>query len=99
MESRSIQLMENNTDLKDHANMGSIDAAYLEVIEQLNSSAAERVSFVSLSNALQKLDLVQGGLGVVRCAFHNFQGYKALLPGKGSLSLTERLNLEGYCGA
>ena len=79
--------------------MGPIDAAYFEVVEQLDSPAAERVVLVRLTNTLQQLDLVQGGLGVVRRAFHNFQGYKALLPGKGNLSLTERLNLEGYCGA
>ena len=74
--------MESKTDLKDHANMGSIDAAYLEVIEQLNSSAPERVSFVSLSNALQKLDLVQGGLCVVSRAFHHFQRDEAFLAGR-----------------
>ena len=79
--------------------MGPIDAAYFEVVEQLDSPAAERVVLVRLTNTLQQLDLVQGGLGVVRCAFHNFQGYKALLPGKGNLSSTERLNLEGFCGA
>ena len=74
--------MESNTDLKDHANMGSIDAAYFEVIEQLNSSAPERVSFVSLSNALQKLDLIQGGLCVVSRAFHHFQRDEAFLAGR-----------------
>ena len=81
-----------HTDLKDHANMGPVDATYFEVVKQLDSPAAERVLLVCLTNTLQQLDLVQGSLGVVRRAFHNFQGYKALLPGKGSLSSTERFN-------
>ena len=72
--------------------MGSIDATYFEVVEQLDSPAAERMLLVRLANTLQQLDLVQGSLGVVRRAFHNFQSYKALLPGKGSLSSTERFN-------
>ena len=74
--------------------MGSIDAAYLEVVEELNGPAAERVVFVRLAHALQQLDLVQGSLGVVRRAFHNFQSNKALLPAKqqSSWSLTLRFN-------
>ena len=76
--------------------MGPVDAAYFEVVEQLDSPAAERVILVRLSNTLQQLDLVQGSLGVVRRAFHNFQGYKALLPGKGNLSSTERFNLRSF---
>ena len=74
--------------------MGPIDAADLEVVEQPNGPAAERVVFVRLADALQQLDLVQGSLGVVRCAFHNFQSNKALLPAKqqSSWSLTLRFN-------
>ena len=52
--------------------MGSIDATYFEVVEQLDSPAAERMLLVRLANTLQQLDLVQGSLGVVRRAFHNF---------------------------
>ena len=71
--------------------MGPIDATYFEVVEQLNSPAAERVLLVRLTNTLQQLDLVQGSLGVVRRALHNFQGHEAFFPGKGNLSSTERL--------
>ena len=62
--------------------MGPVDAAYLEVIKQLDGPAPERMLLVRLANTLQQLDLVQCSLGVVSRAFHNFQGYKALLPAK-----------------
>ncbi len=64
--------------LKDHADVRSVDAADLKVVEKLDRLLAFRIRFIALADAAQQLDLVQSRLCVVRGALDHLEGHKSL---------------------
>jgi len=65
--------------LEDHADVGSVDAANLEIVQKLYAPFPEWISLVALSDALEQLDFVEGRLGVVRRALHHLEGHEVLV--------------------
>jgi len=65
--------------LEDHADVGSVDAADLEIVQKLYAPFPEWISLVALSDALEQLDFVEGRLGVVRRALHHLEGHEVLV--------------------
>jgi len=65
-------------DLKDHADVSAVDAADLEVVKKLDATRPEGILLVTLSNAFEQFDLVQGRFCVVNRTFHHFEGDKFL---------------------
>lgn len=62
-----------------HANVNAINAADLEVVEELHSLVSLRVGWVSVTDRLQYFDLIEGGLGEVLRRLDHLQGDKSLV--------------------
>lgn len=62
--------------LEDHADVRTVDAADLEIVQQLHCLLAFRVRFVALADAAQQFDLVQRRFRIVRRALHYFERYE-----------------------
>lgn len=63
-------------DLEHHADVSAVDAADLEIVQQLDRLLAFRVRFVALADAAQQFDLVQRRFRVVRRALDNLERYE-----------------------
>lgn len=60
--------------LKNHANMGAVGALVFERVEQTHDVFATRVFGFGLDDAVEKLNLVDGRLGIVGGGSHNLEG-------------------------
>ena len=65
--------------LKNHADMGSVHATDLKIVQEHHGALAQFIVGVRVTHALQELDLVERGFGVVRCALDNLKRDKLFL--------------------